>query len=215
MRAKRANQPREGFLHEEEVVWAKYEDFNGAFLEDGRSMRLGEGNVDLAVVIEWKRGTKLMLCYSESEGVLLINPDSGTIFKVDTIVGWHPLDTYQKAMEKHVSSTLDTIALSYDMSTLWGLEADRCVREVLEHPHAPAFVKENLIRMTHVRKAYSETYNRHVSECLLAFYGNGTMRSWDHAEISKTESREFAQQLLAVRHEARRFAAPEKPEEGK
>ncbi len=215
MRAKRTVQSREGFLQEAEVRFDRYEDFTGVNLEDGRSLRLGKGNVDVAEVIAWKPGTKLLLCYSETDGVLLIEPEKGAIFKVDFIYGSHPLDDYQAEMEKHVSTTVDTIALSNEMGRLWGLEADRCVREVLEHPHAPAFVKENLVRLTHARKAYDETYNRHVGACLEAFYGGGTMRSWDHAEIGKSEDRRFAQQLLAIRYEARFFKAPEKPEEGK
>jgi hypothetical protein len=215
LRAKRAIQPPAGYIHQEEVTWAKHEDGSGANLQDGRVMQLGKGNADYWTAINWEPGTKLMLYYSESEGVLLVEPTHGTIFPVVIIYGVHPLDNYQEELEKHVSTTVDTIALSNDMHRLWGLEADRCVREVLENPHAPQWVKENLVRLTHARKSFDDAYNRHVGACLEAFYGGGTMRSWDHSGIAKDEDRRFAQQLLNVRYQARFFKPPENPEEGK
>ena len=215
LRAKRAVQPPAGFIHQEEVIWEEHRDGTGVNLRDGRMMRLGKGNADYWTAINWKPGTKLYLYYSERLGVVLVEPIKGTIFEVVEITGSHPLDNYQKEMEKHVSTTRDTVALSNDMHILWGLEADRCVREVLDNPYAPDEVKDNLVRLTHARKTFEEAYGRHVWACLYAHYRGASMMRWDCSEIGKIESRAYAQQLLAVRYHAQSFTAPEKPEEGK
>jgi len=157
LRAKRFMQPLAGHLHSEEVVWNEYRDVGQYKLMDGRRLTVDLNGLKWEQVNAWPRGKKLTLCYDESKGATLLDPETKQVLIVRAITKAngqfaHPIDRYLESLD--ASSTYDMMSANHEALRLWKLEIDRAVREVLGYPHLPKDVRAQFIALTKTRLDY-------------------------------------------------------------
>ena len=157
LRAKRFQQPLAGCLYSEQVVWHEYRDVGQYKLQDGRRLTVDLNGLKWEQVNAWPKGKKLHLCYDESKGATLLDPESKHVLIVRAITKAngqfaHPLDRYLESLD--ASSTYDMMSANHEALRLWKLEIDRAVREVLGYPHLPKDVRAQFIALTKTRLDY-------------------------------------------------------------
>ncbi|MBM3825280.1 MAG: hypothetical protein FJ410_00940 [Verrucomicrobia bacterium] len=177
MRAARRPQPASGCLHSETVVWDSYHDVNQSRLADGRVLSLQWKGDEWKVLDGWKRGKKLLLCYDETNGASLLDPDSETRFLIN---GGrqekgdfaHPIDAYLSSL--NARSSYDMMSAGYEALRLWRLEIDRTVRRTLAKKHLPEQERKEFIELTAARVRYCELQGSFGASAIHADIG-GTM----------------------------------------
>lgn len=157
LRAKRFMQPLAGYLYSEEVVWNEYRDVGQYKLQDGRRLTVDLNGLKWEQVNAWPKGKKLHLCYDESKGATLLDPESKHVLIVRAITKAngqfaHPLDRYLESLD--ASSTYDMMSANHEALRLWKLEIDRAVREILGYSHLPKDVRAQFIALTKTRLDY-------------------------------------------------------------
>ena len=159
MRADRKPQPASGYLYSEEVVWDSYHDINQSHLADGRVLSLEWKDKEWDVIDGWEKGRKLLLCYDETNGASLLDPQSSQRFPVSFI--WkkddrfsHPIDDYLVSL--NALNTYDMMSAGYEAIRLWQLEIDRMVRKVLAKKYLPKKERDEFIALTAARVRYCE-----------------------------------------------------------
>ena len=157
LRAKRFMQPLAGYLYSEEVVWNEYRDVGQYKLQDGRRLTVDLNGLKWEQVNAWPKGKKLHLCYDESKGATLLDPESKHVLIVRAITKAngqfaHPLDRYLESLD--ASSTYDMMSANHEALRLWKLEIDRAVREILDYSHLPKDVRAQFIALTKTRLDY-------------------------------------------------------------
>lgn len=157
MRAKRFMQPLAGYLYSKEVVWHEYRDVGQYKLMDGRRLTVDLNGLKWEQVNAWPKGKKLTLCYDESKGATLLDPETKHVLLVRAISKAngqfaHPIDRYLESLD--ATSTYEMMSANHEALRLWKLEIDRAVREVLGYEHLPKDVRARFIALTKARLDY-------------------------------------------------------------
>ena len=129
MRAARNPQPMPDCLFSERVEWNRGHDSGGASLLDKRRLMLVTVAKEEAVIDKWEKGRVLVLCYDETRGVTLLDPETGLRVAVRHITDRHPIDDYARSLK--AETTVAMLAVGLLSERLWSLEIDRSVREVV------------------------------------------------------------------------------------
>jgi hypothetical protein len=173
MRAARKPQPMEGCLYSERVLWDRARDTGGAVLQDKRRLMLTVDEAQSAIIDKWEKGKVLVLCYDDTRGATLLEPESGIRVAVRHITDRHPIDDYILSLKG--DTTVGMLAVGEEANRLWRLEIDRSVREVLALKYLPKDVRANFIKLSKSRLDYLEQQSRFATASVYSAYSPGTI----------------------------------------
>ena len=173
LRATRVEKPAKGCLSSESVAWGRQFDPLGFELADGRQLGLEVSDEALSQIDTWVKGKLLTLCYDEARGVTLVDRATGNRFRVRSISGKHPIDSYLASLNPQTTPAMNAVTI--EAQRLWRLEIDRSVREVLALPHLPAKVRAEFVALTKVRLDYCGRQSGFGAEAIARNYEGGTI----------------------------------------
>jgi hypothetical protein len=213
LREARKVKPLKGCLYSQEVEWAGYNDPGIYSLKGGQQMTLHGAKWD--EVSAWKPGKKLVQCYDEANGAMLLEPVTGRRFAILMIYGKsgrfaHPIDDYLDSLDGY--TTYDMMSLSYEGARLLRLEIDRCVRRVLALKHLPAAERSNFIRLSKVRLDYCEMQSSFGAGAIHASYSGGTGAGPAGMSYRLGLYRQALSDLLTVADECKAYEVPAAPD---
>lgn len=173
LRAARKPQPMSDCLFSERVEWNRGHDSGGASLLDKRRLMLLTDAKEEAVIDKWEKGRVLVLCYDETRGVTLLDPETGLRVAVRHITDRHPIDDYARSLK--AETTVAMLAVGQEAERLWRLEINRSVREVLAMQHLPKDVRAHFIKLSKTRLDYIEQQADFATRAIYRTYSPGTI----------------------------------------
>jgi uncharacterized protein YecT (DUF1311 family) len=124
-----SSSPRSKWLYREELIYRDQPRSSGSVtLQDGRDLQLrfgGAGSLTADDIGKWPRGKRIHIAYSEEDGAVLVDPDSGKFALILLGLEEHPIDIMRQQCLRGAGATSEIVDCYREELGYWDKEMNR------------------------------------------------------------------------------------------